>query len=114
MFNFRPPPGVPGFRVKVPDGQPGFRVGIPDEVPGFHVEQTNPGLENPFARDENIVPTGAPPTPCVGGDCREGGRYGGYGVIPHPIRPGQYLCPSCALKLFDLDIRDPEVLKRLE
>ncbi len=37
MFNFRPPPGVPGFRVKVPDDPPGFRVGLEEEVPGFNV-----------------------------------------------------------------------------
>ena len=26
MFNFRPPAGVPGFRVGLPDAVPGFRV----------------------------------------------------------------------------------------
>jgi RHS repeat-associated protein len=36
-LNFRPPPGVPGFRVKVPDDPPGFRVGLEEEVPGVNV-----------------------------------------------------------------------------
>jgi hypothetical protein len=72
------------------------------------------GLQFPAPVDTNVVPVGSPPTPCVGGLCEEGGSYGNGGVIPHPILPRQYLCPECALKLFDLDIRDPEVRKMLE
>jgi hypothetical protein len=79
---------------------------LPHPVPG--------GLQIPAPVDTKVVPVGAPPTPCVGGLCKEGGSYGNGGVIPHPILPRQYLCPECALKLFDLDIRDPEVRKMLE
>jgi len=72
------------------------------------------GLQIPAPVATNVVPVGAPPTPCVGGECKKGGSYGNGGVIPHPRLPGQYLCPDCALKLFDLDIRDPDVRKMLD
>jgi hypothetical protein len=104
------------FKVRLSDFVPGFRVGVADDQPGFRVEETKSGLQNPSAIDPNVVPAGAPApwTPCVGGVCSEGGRFAGGGVIPHPLRPGQYLCPDCALKEYGIDILDPEILKLLD
>lgn len=66
--------------------------------------------------DYNIIQVSgrAPLTPCTGGLCTQGGSQGQGGIIPHPTRPGQFLCPDCAIKLFDLDIRDPDVRKLLD
>lgn len=96
------------------DFVPGFRVGLADNAPGFHVDGVSSDSSSPSATDPNIVPTGAPSTPCSGGWCKEGGRYAARGIIPHPQQPGKHLCPYCALKDFDMDIRDPEVRKLLD
>ena len=131
---------VPGFRVGPPNDGPGFREGASDDVPGFNVRESGPSSAgfgasgrifdlsgNPYLsyadrrlQAESIWPTSSPrvracQSPLAGvGLCTQGGTYGNGGVIPHPTQPGKFLCPDCALKLFDLDMSDPKVRDLLE
>jgi hypothetical protein len=62
------------FKPWLVDFVPGFHFGLSDDVPGFRVDEHGSPERNPSAADPNILPARAPPTPCIGGWCTEGGE----------------------------------------
>ena len=108
MFNFRPPAGVPGFRLGQTEDVPGFAVDPNDMLLPY-----DPGAPVGDGIASSQIPQQAPPAlePAAAGDlqcegfsagCQSGGDWGTTAQY-RVGEPPRNLCTKCALRYLGLE-----------